>query len=114
DFYWAYPHALHLHHVVITAYIPVVTVRVAIVFVPSADPVALDDLFGLLMLVPVAGADGVTFNEQASDLTIRNVIAILIHDARLIAGHDLSARSRPHSSGPVGDEHVQRFRRSNG
>ena len=59
NFYGAYPHALDLHHVVIAAHVPVVALSIAIVFVAGADPVALNGLFRLLMLVPVIRADGI-------------------------------------------------------
>ena len=114
NLYGAYPQAFDLHHVIGAAHVPVVAVLVAIVLVTGAQPMSLDGVFGFFMLVPVAGADRVTLNKKVANLTVRNRLALFIHDAGLITFQNLSTGARAHRSRTVGDEHVQSFSGTDG
>src|SRR5260370_3284488 len=114
DLHGTHPHAFDLHHVVGAANVPVIAVGIAIVLVSGAQPMALDGLFRLLVLVPVAGADRITLDQQIPDFAVENRLSIFVDDARLIAFEDLSARAWPGCAWPIGDEHVQSFGRADG
>ena len=73
---------------------------------------ALDGVFGLLVLVPVRGAGRVTFDQQVADLADPNGLAIVVQDLRFVARHWLARRSRANRTRLVGDENVADLRRS--
>ena len=108
------PQALDLHHVIGAADVPVIAIGIAIVLITGAQPMSLDGVFGFFMLVPVAGPDRVTLNKKVANLTVRNRLALFIHDAGLITFQNLSTGARAHRSRTVGDEHVQRLGRADG
>src|SRR6516162_4554494 len=106
DLNGAYPHAFYLHHVVGAAHIPVIAVSVSVVFVSGAQPVALNGLFRLFMLVPVARADRIALDEQIAGFAFWNWLSVFVDDAGLITIKHLPARSRPRRARTIGNEHV--------
>ena len=71
DFDRADPQAADLEHVVGAPGVPVEPVGVLRVLVAGADPVPFDRVLGLLVLVPVAGADRIAADPQVADLARR-------------------------------------------
>src|SRR5215813_5130781 len=111
-FHRAYPHTFYFHHVVRAAHIPVVAVGVPIVLVAGAQPVSLKRFLGFFVLAPIASADGVTFDQEVANLTVRDKLIVFVDNSGFVAGKDLSARSRPDRARTVGNEHVQGFSRT--
>src|SRR5262249_15960800 len=58
---------------------------------------------------PIAGADGVSLNEEIADLAVSDGLPVLVEDARVVSRNDLPARAGPCRSGTIGGEHMQRF-----
>ncbi len=57
------PLTTDLEHVVGTTAVPVVAIGILIVFVTGVNPVAVDYVFGLFVLVPVVGGCAISLNQ---------------------------------------------------
>src|SRR6267143_2944652 len=57
------PHAAHFQHVVGSSRVPKISLFILVVLVASPDPMALNCVFGLLMLVPIVSTGGVGANQ---------------------------------------------------
>src|SRR5204863_3704972 len=101
-----YPHPARLDHVVGAAGVPEMARRILPVLVPGADPLAHERLLRALVLVPVAGARTVALDEQVADLARWDRAAGVVHDHRLVPGHQRTARARAHRAAPVCDERM--------
>src|ERR1700687_4385182 len=84
DFHRADPDTTDLEHVVAAAGVPQEPVGVGGVLVAGADPVALDGVPGLVMLVPIGGAGRIAFDQQVANLTRGYRLPVVIDDLRLI------------------------------
>src|SRR5947207_13973111 len=106
DFDRTDPQPAHLQHVVRAARIPEKPLFVLRVLVAGADPVPLDRVLRLLVLVPVAGADRVASEPEIPDLVRIDRHAIVVEDAALVAVDDPPPRTRPDRATPVRNEHM--------
>src|SRR5262249_3335047 len=106
------PNDAALEHRGATAGIPEEPIGVLVVLVARANPVALDGVLGLLVLVPIHGAGGIATYQQIADLARRHRLASLIENARLIASDQPARGPRPYGIRLVGDEDVHDLRRA--
>ena len=58
------------------------------ILVAGADPVAVDRVLRLFVLVPVAGAGGVAADQQVADVARGDRGAAFVDDPRLVPGND--------------------------
>src|SRR6266852_6239074 len=107
DFDGRNPLAAYLQHIVRATTIPVVPVGVLVILIAGVNPVAVNGIFGLLMLVPVVGGGAIAANEQVADLAPCNSVSAFIGNQRLVAGHQLARAARPDLSRAVTDEDMQ-------
>ena len=91
---------------------PVVTVGVLRVLVASAQPSAFDGVAREVVPIPVPGTDRVAPDPEVADLAGRRRLPVAIENARILAGDEVAARARSDCARTIGNEHVQRFGRS--
>src|SRR6266446_5938369 len=108
------PHAAHFQHVVGSSRVPKISVFILIVLAARPDPMALNRVFGLLMLVPVVSTGRVGLNQKIADFTLHNRPVVVVHDSGLEPGNNLSTGARSRSKRYIGDDHMQRFGRADG
>src|SRR6185437_8109204 len=111
EFDGAYPETVDLEHIVGAPGIPEVPILILVILIPGVEPVALESILALFMLVPIAGTDGVALDEQVADFADGNRTAMLVHQAGLAAGNNLAAGAGANCARAVSDEHVQGFGR---
>src|SRR6266478_3821544 len=108
------PHAAHFQHVVGSSRVPKISVFILIVLVARPDPMALNRVFGLLMLVPIVSTGRVGLNQKIADFTLHNRPVVVVHDSGLEPGNNLSTGARSRSRRDIGDDHVKCFCRADG
>src|SRR5882724_9253981 len=108
------PHAAHFQHVVGSSRVPKISVFILIVLVAGSDPMALNCVFSLLMLIPIVSTGRVGLNQKIADFALHNRPVVVVHDSGLEPGNNLSTGARSRSRRDIGDDHVQRFGRADG
>ena len=97
-------------HVVGAAFVRVVAVRVEVVLVAGDVPLAFERGLRLLVLVPVVGGARVARDPEVAGRAWPEVVPVVVHDLRAIAGDRGPARARARAAGDVRDEDVQHLR----
>src|SRR5207248_635993 len=97
----------HFEHVVAAAGVPQKSVRILNVLVAGAYPSSEDGVSGPIVLVPVAGADGVALDQQVANIANRHGLTVVVQDPGLVAGHWFARRTGTDGARLVGDEDVQ-------
>src|SRR5580704_3644257 len=103
DFSGTQPQSVNFKNVVRAPGVPVVALFILEVFVSRAEPVANKSLFSFFVLVPIAGASGITLNQQIANLVRSNGVAVLVDDSGFVARNDFSAGAGLGIAGPVGN-----------
>src|SRR4029077_10548156 len=66
------------------------------------------------MLVPIARASGIGFDDQVTHFSGRNGLTVFVDDTCFKSRNDGAARARLHLARSIRDKHVQRFGGSDG
>ena len=101
------PHATDFKHVISASGVPEIAAFILVVLVPGSDPMTLDCVLSLFVLVPIAGTSGVGLHEQIANLSLGNALVVVVHDPGLEPGNDLPTGAGPHRSWNIGNHHVQ-------
>src|SRR5258708_24476837 len=104
------PLPTHLEHVIGTTAIPVIALGILVILVPSMNPVAVDDILGLFVLVPIVRGRAVPTNQQIADLTLGYCVPALIGNQSLVAWYKLAAAARFYFAGTITNKNVQYLR----
>src|SRR5579875_131951 len=98
-----------LEHIIGASAVPVVALFVLVILIAGMNPVTVDHIFGLLMLVPVVRGGAVPLDQQVADFTLRYGLAFFIGDDGLIARHELTGTARLYLANAIADEDMQDF-----
>ena len=101
---------MDFEEIVGTAGVPEEAVLVLAIFVAGAKPFVYEGGFCFFGLVPVGGAEGVTFYPEVTDFVGGGGIAGVVGDFRFEAGKDFAAGPGFYFAGAIRDNHVQAFR----
>src|SRR3989440_1091600 len=71
------------------------------------NPVSIDNIFGLLVLVPIVCCGTITFNEQIANISLGYRMAAFVGNQCLITRHKPARAAWLYLSYPVTDENVQ-------
>src|SRR3989440_2359958 len=71
------------------------------------NPVSIDHVFGLLVLVPIVCCGTITFNEQIANISLGDSMAAFVGNQCLITRHKLARAAWLYPSYPITDENVQ-------
>src|SRR5579859_7882429 len=107
DLHWRDPLAAHLEHIIRTASIPVETVFILIILIASVNPVAINRVFGLFVLVPILRSDAVATNQQVADIALWHGLPCLVGNHCLIAGYQLARTAGANLTGAIADKDVE-------
>src|SRR5207247_586009 len=66
---------------------------------------------GLVVLVPVAGADRVALDQQIANLALGHDLIVVVDELRFVPWHEETARTRPDRARPVRDEDMKNLGR---
>src|SRR5712691_9884092 len=106
----AQPESVDLEEVVRSAGVPEVTVLILIILIAGSEPLAHERLFRFFVLIPVAGADGISADPQIANLIRSDGVSVVVDNFRVITGEHFAARASSNLAGAVGNDHVQAFR----
>src|SRR5205085_448107 len=81
--------------------------RILVILIARMNPVSIDNIFGLLVLVPIVRCGTITFNEQIANISLRYRMATFVGNQCLITRHKLACAAWFYLSYPVTDENVQ-------
>ena len=109
-----HPHSRHLHHVVASPAVMIVTVRVPKEFIAGRHP-AIHCLHSrrILCLLPVFGERTLAAHEQIPDFASSARLAAVVRDSHLVIWNRRSARPSPRASRPIRNKNVQHLRGTN-
>src|SRR6266851_5604991 len=77
------------------------------------NPVAVDGVLGLFMLVPVVRRRAVAANQEVANLAVFDRVAALVGNQRFVAWHQLARTAGAYLSWAIADEDVQDFGAAN-
>src|SRR5215469_10145024 len=77
------------------------------------NPVAVDGVLSLFMLVPVVCRRAVATNQEVAYLTLFDRVAALVGNQRFVAWHQLTRTAGTYLSWAIADEDVQDFGAAN-
>src|SRR5579859_370151 len=81
-------------HVVRAPAVPEIAVLVLVIFVAGLNPGAENRILRALVLIPVLRAGAIAGDEEVTNLALRHLLALLVHNARLITRHERTGAAR--------------------
>src|SRR5205085_5320512 len=89
------------------AAIPEIAVRVLIILVTSVNPVAVNGIFGLFVLVPIERGRTISANQEITNVSLLDRVSTFIGNERFVAWDELSCTPWPYLTCTITDENVQ-------
>src|SRR5216684_860118 len=95
----AQPESVDFEEVVGSAGVPEVTVLILIILIAGSEPLAHERLFRFFVLIPVAGADGISADPQIANLIRSDGVSVVVDNFRVITGEHFAARASSNLAG---------------
>ena len=95
----AQPKPVDLEQIVNAPRMPEVTIRVLIILIAGSEPVPYEGFFRLLVLIPVARADGIPANPKIANLIRRDGNPVVVNNFSVKPRQGLAARPAPSACG---------------
>src|SRR5207249_4723368 len=105
----AEPPAVDFEEIVGAARVPEVAVFILVVLVAGAEPGPDERGFGSLVLIPIARADGIAFDEEITVLMGTDCVALFLDDLGFGTGNGLAAGAGSRLAWASGNDHLQGF-----
>src|SRR6266487_1690434 len=104
------PLSTYLQHIVGATAIPEVSAGIFVILVACMNPVAIDNILGLLVLVPIICSCAVSAYQQIANIALLYRVTTFVGNQCLVARHKLAGTTWLYLACAITDKNVQYFR----